>query len=94
MGDFEFHFAIKAYLVDITGATDISAMETLADAELERIQPVTKTLLVDFSRLGLTSVDNIEAVALGPVIDGEQTLLFASDNNFDERQTNQFVLVR
>lgn len=94
LGGFEFGFAIKAYLVDVNGATDIQDIESLAEAEIARIQPVQKTLLVDFSQLGLESVDNIEAMTMGPIIDGEQSILFASDNNFDGRQVTQFLLMK
>lgn len=94
VADFEFHFAIKAYLVDLNGATDIKDIPSLAEAEVARIQPARKTLLVDFAQLGLESVDNIEAMAPGPMVDGEPTMLFVSDNNFDGRQVTQFVLMR
>ncbi len=94
VGDFEFHFAVKTYLVDLNGATDIRDIPSLAEADVARIQPAHKTLLVDFSQLGLESVDNIEAMAAGPVVDGEPTMLFVSDNNFDNRQVTQFVLMK
>ncbi len=97
VGGFEFHFNIKAYLVDINGATDVKdhySLAALGYPVANRVQPAKKTLLVDFAELGLESVDNIEAIALGPVIDGEQTIIFASDNNFDGRQTNQFVIMK
>ncbi|PSN13515.1 phytase [filamentous cyanobacterium CCT1] len=50
-----------------------------------------KELLLDFSDLGLT-LDNGEALALGPVLsDGRQVLLVASDNNFSTAQFTQFL---
>lgn len=94
VGNFEFHFAIKAYLVDLAGATNIQDIPSLKEAEVSRIQPARKTLLSDFSQLGLESVDNIEAMAAGPLVDGEPTMLFVSDNNFDGRQVTQFVLAK
>lgn len=97
VGGYEFHFNTKAYLVDINGATDVKdyySLSALGYPVANRVQPAKKTLLVDFATLGLESVDNIEAIALGPVVDGEQTIIFASDNNFDGRQTNQFVIMK
>lgn len=93
-GNFNFAFAAKAYLINLNTATNIKDIESLSIADVRKIQPAVKHLLVDFGRESLASVDNIEAVALGPVIDDAQTLIFASDNNFNNTQINQFLLYK
>ncbi len=54
--------------------------------------PVAKTLLIDLEILGIT-LDNLEALALGPALpDGRTPLLVVSDNNFNPAgQFTQFL---
>jgi hypothetical protein len=90
---------IRLFRVSLTGATDVTARPSLADPALT---PVPKTLLLD---LGLCTpgtarhpgkqsnplLDNIESVALGPLLpDGRQTLLLQSDDNFAADQVTRF----
>ncbi len=37
-------------------------------------------------------IDNIESIAFGPILDGKQTMLLASDNNFSPDQASKFTL--
>ncbi|MGJ3252244.1 MAG: phytase [Elainellaceae cyanobacterium] len=93
--------SLKLYDVQTQLTTDLSNVDgVLADEGnpfgVEAGEPfdvdaiATKELLFDFSELGLT-LDNGEALALGPVLpDGRQSLIVASDNNFSDTQFTQF----
>jgi hypothetical protein len=50
-----------------------------------------KELVLDFSSIG-TYIDNIEGMCEGKMIDGNKTLLFVSDNNFNPLQKTQLFL--
>jgi hypothetical protein len=57
---------------------------------------LTKRLLLDLAdvvgSLTTKALDNIEAMALGPVLaDGRRSLIVASDDNFSERQRTVFI---
>lgn len=84
---------IRLYHVDARLATDISGVIDLTG---QNVIPAAKTLLLDLSTLkhddGTTlAVDNIEGLALGPMVNGKQTLILVSDNNFGANQFTQFV---
>ena len=86
---------VKLYEVQTQGALDVSSEQDLfnesEDVPFEIDPAVQKRLLVDFSDLGITP-DNLEGLALGPTLpDGSQSLIVASDNNFSETQTTQFI---
>ena len=82
--------SVRLYLVDLAGATDVSSRDRLPTA-LSGIRTAEKTLLLDLDTLGVT-LDNLEALAFGPVLpDGRQSLVITSDNNFSTRQTTQFL---
>ena len=85
-------FISRLYLVDVTDATDIAAIERLEDVERGvDYQPVTKTLLWSqfFSLFG--GPNNFEGLALGPrLADGSRSLLLVSDN--DVLPSNLYVL--
>ena len=82
--------SVRLYLVDLAGATDVSGRDRLPTA-LSGIRTAEKTLLLDLDTLGVT-LDNLEALAFGPVLpDGRQSLVITSDNNFSTRQTTQFL---
>lgn len=60
--------------------------------------PVRKTLVADFSRLGLERLDNIEAMTWGEPLPGanaqggpRRVLVFVSDDNFNPAQVTQFI---
>jgi len=81
---------IKVFITDLSNATDLSGINSLqADT---RFKPATKTLLLDFVRLG-KYIDNIEGVTYGPVLpNGHRSLVFVADNNFSDKEENQFFL--
>lgn len=83
-------FVVKVYKVDIKGATNVLEEEALVGAAY---QPVRKTLLLDFADIdGLSMVSNIEGVAFGPDLpNGNSTLVFVSDNNFNAFLMTQFM---
>ena len=77
------------YKVDITGATDVSAIAALPTAGVvPGVVPVAKTLFIDLldPALGLKGPnfpEKIEGLAFGPrLADGRVTLLVTSDNDF------------
>ena len=83
--------AIKIYEVDLTGATDISGINSLIANGIAGIQGAKKSLLFDLADLGIT-LDNIEGITFGPTLpDGRQSLILVSDNNFSATQFTQFV---
>jgi hypothetical protein len=82
---------IKLYTVELAGATNVAARESLA-GQLDRIRPVEKELLLDLDELGIP-LDNVEGMAFGPdLADGRRTLVLVSDNNFAPAQFTQFLL--
>jgi hypothetical protein len=82
---------IKLYTVELAGAKNVVARESLA-GQLDRIRPVRKELLLDLDVLGIP-LDNVEGMAFGPDLpDGRRTLVLVSDNNFAPAQFTQFLL--
>lgn len=87
---------IKLYEVRLDNASDISGINSLSSLstnDLNAIRPAQKRLLLNFDTLGLANgSDNIEGLALGPVLgNGKQSLLAVSDNNFSATQFTQFL---
>jgi hypothetical protein len=81
---------IKLYEVEIAGATNVNGATSLAD--LRRVKPVRKELVLDLRELGIP-LDNVEGMVLGPDLpDGRRSLILVSDNNFAATQFTQFLL--
>ncbi len=89
----------KLFLVRTQGATNVIGENAVPvgedDGELEVNvdETVSKELLVDLGDFGIVP-DNIEGLALGPVLpDGRQSLVIMSDDNFSAfgPQANQFI---
>lgn len=81
--------SIKLYEVRTQGATDISGFDAVDGFSIDAV--ADKRLLLDLADLGLT-LDNIEGMTLGPVLeDGRQSLILVSDNNFSPTQTTQVI---
>ncbi|MFZ9001740.1 MAG: esterase-like activity of phytase family protein [Bacteriovoracaceae bacterium] len=61
--------------------------------------PISKKLLLDFEDIRkflpkkLQSLDNFEAMAFGPVINGKKTLWIATDDNFSKQQDNLVLIL-
>ena len=80
---------IKVYLADIRAAQDISKYPSLKNRSFH---PVQKHLLLNMDDLGIY-IDNVEGVSFGPKLpNGNQTLIFVSDNNFSKDEITQFFL--
>ncbi|HKX44842.1 MAG TPA: esterase-like activity of phytase family protein [Burkholderiaceae bacterium] len=84
-----FQFSVRLYEASFSSATDIASI-----ASLRSTAPVamTKRLVLDLGASGIGHVDNIEGIAWGPRLpNGHATLLLVSDDNFSDRQVNQFI---
>jgi hypothetical protein len=82
---------IRVFLADATGAEDISGNPSLKDQPA--VKPIRKKLMIDLNKSLNRYIDNIEGVTFGPLLpNGHRTLIFVSDNNFGDRQKNQFFL--
>ncbi|MFG6080465.1 esterase-like activity of phytase family protein [Paracoccus litorisediminis] len=82
--------SIRVYLVDTSMATDISGSETAQGAT-----PATKVpwIVMTSASLGM-KLSNVEGIAFGPEIDGAQTLLMVTDDNFSMNQDTMFMLFK
>jgi endonuclease/exonuclease/phosphatase family metal-dependent hydrolase len=83
---------IRLYEADLHSGTDISDIESLRLAS--GVVPVAKTLVADLGELGVKP-DNIEGMALGPMLPNDRRLLvLIADNNFQPLfQKNQVLLL-
>lgn len=84
---------IRLYHLDARSATNVAG---IADLDNVAFTPVAKTLLADLSSFTQNdgtplALDNIEGITLGPVVNGKQTLILVSDNNFSGTQFTQFI---
>jgi 3-phytase len=87
---------IKIYEISLQGASDISAIDSLATltpAQLAALQPVQKRLVLNLDDLKLsTGLDNVEGITFGPKLaDGRQSIVLVSDNNFSATQFTQVL---
>ena len=81
--------SIRLYEVHTQGATDVSGFDSVDGFSIDAV--ADKRLLLDLADLGIT-LDNIEGMTLGPVLeDGRQSLILVSDNNFSESQKTQVI---
>ncbi len=86
-------FGVKLFQIVNANATDTSRITSFKNGVAD-IEPLRKRLLLDLDELGI-DLDNLEGLAFGPKLpDGSQTLLLVSDDNFSDRQINQFLLFR
>jgi hypothetical protein len=71
--------------------TDVSGLKSLRGASFK---PMSRELLLELRvRHEGVSIDNIEAIAWGPVLpNGHRSLILVSDNNFSRLQTTQFLV--
>ena len=72
------------------GTTEVGQIKSLASASF---QPMSRQLLLELPiPLNGLLIDNIEAIAWGPVLaNGNRSLILVSDNNFSRLQTTQFL---
>lgn len=92
-------FTGKLYLARTQGATNVIDQPSIPTGEddgelaINVDSVVQKELLLDLGDLGI-AIDNIEGMALGPVLeDGRQSLIIVSDDNFSDfgPQATQFI---
>lgn len=81
--------SLRVYRIDTRQGSDTLALPSLAGAG---VRVPAKTLIADFAQLGLSRLDNTEAMCWGPRLpNGGRGLVFASDDNFNPLQVTQFV---
>jgi len=90
----------RAYMAGIGNSLRLYQIDTLAGSDTLDVgqlvagqyQPSPKSLLLDFAHAGISRLDNTEAMAWGPrLANGNRTLVFASDDNFNPGQITQFL---
>lgn len=93
-------FRVLLYQADAREVSSSLAINRLKAMKRKEINSAKKNLLFDFNsiRKELTrhSVDNLEGMTFGPrLANGNQTLIFISDNNFNQvmKQMNQVILM-
>lgn len=80
---------IKVYLCELSKATDV---KNLASLQNQEFKIASKKLILNMDDLNIF-IDNIEGVTFGPKLaNGQQTLLFVTDNNFSDKQKTQILL--
>ena len=84
-----------AYVIDLAGATDVSAISLAGSNALPSgVTPVSKSLLIDIRAAlvaaGITVPEKIEGLTFGPRLsDGSLSLILATDNDYSVTQTGQ-----
>ena len=80
--------SVKLYLVNLEGASDVLSLKSLKGGDY---QTVSKKLLFDLGKLGIT-IDNIEGMSFGKTLkDGRRSLVLISDDNFSFAQKTQIL---
>jgi hypothetical protein len=88
--DGSYRNVIRLYEMDVSGATDVSAIDSLQGASYV---PAKKRLVLDLTTLALPKLDNVEGIAWGPrLANGHDTLVLMSDDNFNRSEVTQFLL--
>jgi hypothetical protein len=81
--------SLRLYWIDVEDCDNVIDQPVLTQGTFK---PAGKTLLLDFARAGLAPLDNTEGMTRGPTLpNGNPTLVFVSDDNFNPRQVTQFV---
>ncbi|MFF5175901.1 esterase-like activity of phytase family protein [Micromonospora sp. NPDC000089] len=85
--------SVRLYEVDPTlGATNLLSEEAPAALAGADYTPLQKRLLLDFSTLGIGTVQNLQGMTWGPQLaDGRRSLVFVSDNGFAASTPTQVV---
>lgn len=81
--------SLRLYEIDTRTAGDVLTLDRLTPGNH---QPAAKTVVADFAALGLSRLDNTEGMCWGPPLaNGNRTLVFVSDDNFNPLQVTQFA---
>lgn len=74
-------FTIQLFLVDLAGADDVAGQQRI---DMGAIRTVAKTPWFTLQDGDFPfAVDNVEGIAFGPMIEGRQSMLLVSDDNFN-----------
>ena len=91
---------IRLYRVDLSNAQDVSHFDSLLHTTSE-VRFAKKELVFDFDLIvdqlssDFRSLDNLEGLSFGPVLDdGSQSLVMVSDGNFNRKQRTQFLVLK
>ncbi|CAN7272703.1 esterase-like activity of phytase family protein [Pseudoduganella sp. LjRoot289] len=80
---------VRLYEMDTAGASDVRGIGALAGASY---RAAAKRLVLNLNDLGIR-LDNLEGLSFGPkLVNGHDTLLFVSDDNFSKTQVTQLLL--
>lgn len=80
---------IKVFLCDLKKATNVKNHPSLQNQKLEL---ASKKLILNMDDLGIF-IDNIEGLTFGPKLaNGNQSIIFVSDNNFSDKQKTQVLV--
>nr|WP_232375427.1 esterase-like activity of phytase family protein [Mycolicibacterium baixiangningiae] len=82
--------SVRLYRAEVADADNLLDLPALAD---HQVRPMPKTLLADLTMTpGLTRLDNIEGITLGPTLpDGRRAVVLISDDNFSPTQVTQVL---
>jgi hypothetical protein len=86
----------RVFLVDLAGATDVSAVSLAgANALPAGVTPVSKTLWLDIqaelANAGILVTEKMEGIAIGPRLANGYSFVVVTDNDFSVTQTGQGV---
>lgn len=81
---------IRVFLADFSSADNIKNVKSLRENAPQHL--MNKQLLLNMDDLGF-HIDNVEGVTFGPQLpNGHQSLIFVTDDNFQQKQKTQFLL--
>ncbi|GAB3647910.1 esterase-like activity of phytase family protein [Ramlibacter alkalitolerans] len=81
--------SLRIYEIDTRDGSDTLALPRL---EAGNHRPCAKRFVADFAQLGLSRLDNTEAMCWGPRLPGgRRSLVVVSDDNFRSMQVTQFA---
>ncbi len=81
--------SLRVYIIDTRGSSDVI---NIAALNATNHTSVKKQLLINFDSLNLMKLDNTEGMSFGPrLANGNRTLIFVSDDNFNRNQITQFL---
>jgi hypothetical protein len=82
--------SIRVYMIDLSTAPTIDFNSSLA---ITPFTPISKKLVLDFSKIGLNKIDNLEGMCWGKELpNGIKSIVFISDNNFNFKQIFQVLV--
>lgn len=86
----QFNFCIYEVNFKEVNVPDILGVKIVTESKNKAL---TCKLIFDSAAAGLTNLDNIEGMCLGPVVGGRQSLILVADNNFSTAEETQFLML-